>query len=165
MAGRKLGIRSNEVMKQCNEALNASLLQFFCQFHCFIALNSCFNWCFIASLLSEFASLALNLYQQKKNIKAMKRWVILKFFFKSLYSGKISVAKLTKIVFFAFTEVFKSLVLLYGEWGINLKSVDGNEVIKLDNKGLNSSSFKFFRSVQCFIATIFTQSLTNRFIA
>jgi hypothetical protein len=51
-------------MKQWDEVLNASSLQFLCQcltLHRFIALIFCRNLRFIASLLSEFASIALTL--------------------------------------------------------------------------------------------------------
>ncbi len=51
-------------------------------------------------------------------------------FNKLSYSVTISTAKSSKIVIFAFTYVSKSLALLYGNFGLNSDSIDGDEAMK-----------------------------------
>ncbi len=76
----------------------------------------------------------------------MKQWFILTIskYFIFLY---ISIAQLSYAVIFALTYV-----LIY--------SVDGAEAMTQWSEAMNTSSLQFFRSVKCFIASIFTQQLT-----
>jgi hypothetical protein len=56
------------------------------------------------------------------------------------YSVTISVANLSNIVIFAFTNVLESLALLYGNFGMDSYTVDGDEAMKRVNEALNASS-------------------------
>jgi hypothetical protein len=56
-----------------------------------------------------------------------------------LYFGKLSVAKLSDIVVFAFTYVSESLAQLLGNFGMKVYRNDGDEA-------LNASSLQFFRN-------------------
>jgi hypothetical protein len=45
--------------------------------------------------------------------------------------------------------------LFYGNFYMDLYSVDSDEAMKRGDEALNASSFQFLGSVKCFIATIF----------
>jgi hypothetical protein len=47
--------------------------------------------------------------------------------------------------------------MFYGDFCMDLYSVDSNEAMKQGDDALNASSFQFLRRVKCFIATIFSQ--------
>jgi hypothetical protein len=67
----------------------------------------------------------------------------------------ISVAKLKNIVVFAFKYVLESFALFYGNFCMDLYSVDSKEARKRGDEALNASLLKFLSSFKCFIATIF----------
>ncbi len=51
-------------------------------------------------------------------------------FSKLSYSVTISTAMSSNMLIFAFTDVSKSLALLYGNFGLNSDSIDGDEAMK-----------------------------------
>jgi hypothetical protein len=78
----------------------------------------------------------------------------------------ISVAKLKNIVVIAFISVLESFALFYGNFCMDLDSVDSDEVMKRGNEALNASSLQFLSSVKCFIDSSLQFFLSvKRFIA
>jgi hypothetical protein len=72
----------------------------------------------------------------------------------------VSVAKLKNIVVFAITYVLESFALFYGDFCMDLYSVDSDDVIKRGDEALNASSLQFLSSFKRFIASMlqfFTQ--------
>ncbi len=67
------------------------------------------------------------------------------------YIYVISAAKLKKIIIFAFTYVSESLVLLYGDFGMNAYSIDSGEAIR-GGEVLKLHHFNF------------SEALTNNFL-
>jgi hypothetical protein len=53
----------------------------------------------------------------------------------------ISMAKPKNIIVIVFTYVLKSFALFYGNFCMDLYSVDSNEAMKRGNEALNASSF------------------------
>jgi hypothetical protein len=51
--------------------------------------------------------------------------------------------------------VLESFALFYGDFFMDLYSVDSNEVMKQGHEALHASSIQFLSSVKCFIASIF----------
>jgi hypothetical protein len=51
--------------------------------------------------------------------------------------------------------------LFYGDFFMDLYSVDSNEAIKQGNEALSASSLQFLSSIKCFIATIFVLALNT----
>jgi hypothetical protein len=53
--------------------------------------------------------------------------------------------------------VLESFALFYGNFCMDLYSVDSDEAIKRGNEALNASSLQFLSSVKRFIVTIFSE--------
>jgi hypothetical protein len=69
----------------------------------------------------------------------------------------VSVAKSKNIIVFAFTYVWKSFALFFGNFCIDIYSVDSDEAMKRGDEALNASLLQFFSIVKRFIATISSQ--------
>jgi hypothetical protein len=74
----------------------------------------------------------------------------------------VSIAKPKNIAVFAFTYVWKSFALFYGDFCMDLYSVDSNAAMKHQTLhrfnfevSLNASSLQFFLSVKRFVADTF----------
>ncbi len=64
-------------------------------------------------------------------------------FLKEFVFSVFSVAKSKKIIVFAFTFVLDSFGLLYGDFCMDLYSVDSDEAMKRGDEALNASSLQF----------------------
>jgi capsule polysaccharide export protein KpsE/RkpR len=79
------------------------------------------------------------------------------------FQKNFSVAKSKNIVVFAFIFVLVSFGLFYGDFCMDLYSVDSDEAMKRGDEALKVSSLHFLRSVSRFIASLlqfFTQRET-----
>jgi hypothetical protein len=76
---------------------------------------------------------------------------------KKLVFSVISVAKPKNIVVIAVTYVLESFALFYGNFCMDLYSVDSDEAMKRGNEAFSASSLQFLSSVKCFIATIVSE--------
>jgi hypothetical protein len=65
----------------------------------------------------------------------------------------ISVAKPKNIVVFAFTYVWESFALFFGNFCLDIYSVDSDEAMKQGDKALNASLLQFLSIVKRFIAS------------
>jgi hypothetical protein len=74
-------------------------------------------------------------------------------FLKEFVFSVFSVAKLKNIVVFAFTFVLDSFDLFYGDFCMDLYSVDSDEAMKQGDEALNASSLQFLSFVKCFITS------------
>ncbi len=81
----------------------------------------------------------------------MKQWILLAISKKNLLFP--SVAKPKNIVVIALTYVLESFALFYGNFCMDLYSVDSDEAMKQGNVALDASLFQFLSSVKCFIAS------------
>jgi hypothetical protein len=61
------------------------------------------------------------------------------------------------IIVFAFTYVLESFALLFGDFCMDVYSVDSDEAMKQGDKALNASSLQFLSIIYRFIAMIFSQ--------
>ncbi len=78
----------------------------------------------------------------------------------------VSLAKPKNIVVFAFTYVLESLALFFGDFCMDIYSVDSDEVMKQGDEALNASSLQFLSIVKRFIPSSLQFLLsTKRFIA
>jgi hypothetical protein len=78
----------------------------------------------------------------------------------------VSIAKPKNIVVYAFTYVMESFALFYGNFCMDLSSVDSNEAMKRGDEALNASSLQFLSSIKLFIASSLQFFLSvKRFIA
>ncbi len=68
-------------------------------------------------------------------------------FQKNFVFSVFSVAKSKNIVVFAFTFVLDSFGLFYGDFCMDLYSVDSDEAMKRGDEVLNASSLQFLRSI------------------
>jgi hypothetical protein len=78
-------------------------------------------------------------------------------FQKNIVLSVFSLAKPKNIVVIAFTYVLESFALFYGDFCMDLYSVDSDEAMKRGNEALNAASLKFLSSAKRFIATIFSE--------
>ncbi len=72
----------------------------------------------------------------------------------------VFVEKPKNIVVFSLTYELESFALFYGDFCMDLYSVDSDkndEAMKQRDKALNTSSLQFLRSIKWFIATNFSQ--------
>ncbi len=78
----------------------------------------------------------------EKNVNEQKRWSdkLHWQFPKKFISSIFSVAKLKNIVVFAFTFVLDSFGLFYGDFCMDLYSVDSDEAMKRGDEAFNTSS-------------------------
>jgi hypothetical protein len=95
-------------------------------------------------LLPEFASIALTLYNNEILTHRSDE--------QNYYIFVDSVAKPKNMIIFAFTYVLESFALLYGDFCLDLYSVDSDEA-------LSASSLLLLRRVERFIATILFSAL------
>ncbi len=71
----------------------------------------------------------------------------------------VSVAKPKNIVIFAFTYVLESFAMFYGDFCMDIYSIDSNEAKKRGDEGLNTSLLQFLSIVKRFINKIFFSAL------
>jgi hypothetical protein len=79
-------------------------------------------------------------------------------FQKKIVISVVSEAKPKNIIAIAFTYVLESFALFYGDFCMDLFSVDSDEAMKQGNEALNTFSLQFL-SVKRFIAPFFFSAL------
>ncbi len=82
----------------------------------------------------------------------MKRWITWAIS-KKIVISVVSLTKLKNIVVFAFTYALETFALFFGDFYMDLYSVDSDEGMKRGDEALNASSLQFLSSVKGFIAS------------
>jgi hypothetical protein len=72
---------------------------------------------------------------------------------KNLLFFIVSVAKLKNIIVFALTYFWENFALFFGNFCMDIYSVDSNEAMKRGNEALNASLLQFLSIVKRFIAS------------
>ncbi len=75
-------------------------------------------------------------------------------FQKKFVFSVVSIAKPKNIVIFAFTYVLESFALYFGDFCMDLYSIDSNEAMKWGDEALNASSLQFLSRAKRFIASL-----------